>query len=168
MNEVIVTRAPRLNLIKEASTSNGSYFFNPCNGEVCTNDEGVCVVIHEFQNFQNHSFEEDMVHVFESFEAMCKWVANGRKLEDLQDGGRNEWIHPLDMESCQYAEVVEDAGTPGWKGHVLLRINDVWTKIDSPDYLWSRGEFLKPDDSYGDIMVWPLKPGDSITITPKP
>lgn len=94
-NKVTVTRANRLNLVKYkdyAVLSNVSKYLIEADGTVAVvNNEGNAIYI-EARRMHSHLWGTyDMVYPMDNFEDVAKWVANGRKLEDLQGDTKNEW-----------------------------------------------------------------------------
>ncbi len=88
-NKVTVTRAHRLNLVKYkdyAVLSNVSKYLIEADGTVAVvNNEGNAIYI-EARRMHSHLWSTyDMVCPMDNFEDVAKWVANGRKLEDLCD-----------------------------------------------------------------------------------
>ena len=88
-NKVTVTRANRLNLVKYkdyAVLSNVSKYLIEADGTVAVvNNEGNAIYI-EARRMHSHLWGTyDMVYPMDNFEDVAKWVANGRKLEDLCD-----------------------------------------------------------------------------------
>ena len=88
-NKVTVTRANRLNLVKYkdyAVLSNVSKYLIEADGTVAVvNNEGNAIYI-EARRMHSHLWSTyDMVCPMDNFEDVAKWVANGRKLEDLCD-----------------------------------------------------------------------------------
>ena len=88
-NKVTVSRAHRLNLVKYkdyAVLSNVSKYLIEADGTVAVvNNEGSAIYI-EARRMHSHLWSTyDMVCPMDNFEDVAKWVANGRKLEDLCD-----------------------------------------------------------------------------------
>jgi hypothetical protein len=170
---ITVTREPRLNLQYIKDVEPHKYCWNPCGGQMIrTVPVGYYEILFETQTFEDHAFHEDFVHVFQDFEAMCKWVAGGRKLEDLQGDGKDEWIPALAMQAGSQAVVVHDPDDAKFVGVPLLCCNRLgsganlnWIRMDT--WVAYPDSELVCKDSSQQIMVWPLKPGDSITITPQ-
>ena len=88
-NKVTVSRATRLNLVKYKDytvLSNVSKYLIEADGTVAVvNNEGNAIYI-EARRMHSHLWSTyDMVCPMDNFEDVAKWVANGRKLEDLCD-----------------------------------------------------------------------------------
>ena len=147
-NIVTVSRAPRLKFV---CPNYAGFYVNTIDMKIwCNTDRGmVCLDNTSFSLPYDIELGENEVIPFESFEAMCKWVAGGRKLEDLQGDAKDEWV------------AFEDIPI----GTVFTRINSFDTSFIKT---WDDKAVELPtgdDHSFPDgTKVWPLGPGDSITI----
>lgn len=155
-NKVTVTRAHRLNLVKYkdyAVLSNVSKYLIEADGTVAVvNNEGNAIYI-EARRMHSHLWGTyDMVYPMDNFEDVAKWVANGRKLEDLCSHAQ-EMIPFCDLEPGSYATVVHDKDYDGEtvfahphpRGFTLVETSCECTFTSH-------------------TKVWPLRAGDTITI----
>ena len=155
-NKVTVTRANRLNLVKYkdyAVLSNVSKYLIEADGTVAVvNNEGNAIYI-EARRMHSHLWGTyDMVYPMDNFEDVAKWVANGRKLEDLCSHAQ-EMIPFCDLEPGSYATVVHDKDYDGEtvfahphpRGFTLVETSCECTFTSH-------------------TKVWPLRAGDTITI----
>ena len=83
-NRVTVTRAPRLNLVSPASCYGTKLLVNTEDMAIWvhSNDGMLCLDSDSGELLKNVQWHSKFV-VLENAEAMCKWVAGGRRLEDL-------------------------------------------------------------------------------------
>lgn len=87
---------------------------------------------------------------FDSFEDMCKWVAGGKKMEDLQGDSESEWTTSSDVPigtifSCKFTDCELFYAKVSELGFLDLETGEV-------------------SDIFVD-NIWPLGAGDTITIT---
>ena len=94
-NKVTVSRAPRLRKCIYTQINVGGYYLADILDSSIDEygifprwEDSVCP---HFTLPYKVALETDEVIPFDSFDDMCKWVANGRKLEDLQGDTKNEW-----------------------------------------------------------------------------
>lgn len=167
-NEIVVTRASRIRTCTSMKLKDGGFYLQctskPDNRYAIFCREGILArTIHgSFVLSYDIELGDHDIVPFESFEAMCKWVAGGRKLEDLAGAGKDEWIPASQLPVGSFGEVMEMWGNrnPG----------DVVQNTGIGDYmLYDLGSMQSNSaaNKNGDMIVWPLKDGDSITITPK-
>jgi len=155
-NKVTVSRAPRLNLVKCVDyilPSNASKYLIEADGTAAViNPDGNAIYI-ENRKMQGHLWSSyDMVYPMDSFEQVCKWVANGKRLEDLCSHAQ-EMIPFCDLEPGSYATVVHDKDYDGEtvfahphpRGFTLVETSCECTFTSH-------------------TKVWPLRAGDTITI----
>jgi hypothetical protein len=159
-NKVTVTRAPRLKSVPLKEIPDGT---------ICLSSGGI-TVNDQLQAFVALKTGHGLIHIsgmipldfhlpvdghvtFDSFDAMCKWVANGKRLEDLQVDSGNEWV--------KFPEI--PIGTIfSYGGGTIAAIKS--------DY----GMSVKLDGDFGSVLlsidklarVWPVRfdLGDTITI----
>lgn len=176
VNEIVVTRAPRLKLTDERAVPKGGFYLDMSNG--CLYQVMNGQMKHEQigdppTEWKAGKFREYAAYHFESFRAMCKWVSNGRKLEDLQGDASSEWIRIKDMKTGEFAVVVSDPDDAAFIGIAIHKrdsfgnIPPTWTRLDT-SVQYPAGELVTRSNDH--IMVWPLNAelGDSITITAQP
>lgn len=172
-NEITVTRACRIRTTLYGSIDTGSFYItNPADAPsrwmICHKGPYGDVQNHQVGDYFDLPYQIDLrqsfVVVFDSFDAMCRWVSNGRKLEDLQSDGKDEWIPALDMALGTYAEVVKPFGDLVKWDVVFRRNDDNFPILKVSTGFGYAGRTLGEESK---LMVWPLGPGDSITITPR-
>ena len=162
-NIVKVSRAPRVRKVKFQEVKRGDFYLQdhrPDMYVLCEKDSPARWVHTPFSLPYVIELGSNEVIPFESFEAMCKWVAGGRKLEDLQGDAKDEWVDVKSLPLGSIAEVVIDSQIPHskWVKKTFIRTVDNVTVLET-------GEQMKGLDL--PFMVWPLGPGDSITIEPE-
>ena len=160
-NIVKVSRAPRVRKVKFQEVKKGEFYlrdYRPDMYVLCEKDSPARRVHTSFSLPYDIELGENEVIPFESFEAMCKWGAGGRKLEDLQGDAKDEWIPATDMKAGDIAEVVNNTGVVQCIDYSndSLRPRLMWVSLAGPEQ-WAEKNF----------SVWPLGPGDSITIEPE-
>jgi len=161
-NKVTVTRAERINFVPFFDVKYGHYYLNKASSHCGNGWWTICLRSDMGPSFKlEPSFALEIQAREESKQGggtvislgnlteMCKWVANGRKLEDLQSDTKSE---------CRSAEMLE------------------YGKIFSCKYSDTPAYYVKIDESHfldletGEIEelrlanVWPLRAGDTITI----
>jgi hypothetical protein len=162
-NKVIVTRAPRLNLVSKES------YYLSCKGYAIEADGTATVVDSNGNAFyieprRQHIHlwgDYGLIYPMETLEDVAKWVSGGRKLEDLQGDSKSEWVP---FSSLGYNDLFE---IPYGGNGLFMKLGHCYefcgityrmTKIGSPDN-------FRFDDS--SALVWPVRfdLGDTITIT---
>ena len=106
----------------------------------------------------------DQVIEIGDFTAMCRWVANGRKLEDLQGDSKSEYVGADRLERGKYYTLVSGDSSLRDKiiGHVFF-----FKKAECSAYPvlnLTKGVGYR-QDALTDCLFWPLGAGDTITIT---
>lgn len=182
-NEITVTRAPRIcgwedlrmkssyYLARFSSASDATYY------RIATNFDGPSKTVSNGFHLP-FAIPDNMFIPLGDFDAMCKWVANGRKLEDLQGDGRDEWARMGDLPAGQYFTMLDYrlvGPSSEDREYTQERIPRRLCKIVlDPEKSLHRlvleegVDTWHDADMYASELVWPLGPGDSITITPKP
>jgi len=159
-NKVTVSRAPRLNLVPMVSIQCGTYCCDPRNGEIyyTQNNSFVRIEMSGLFGLATHywvdagdCFTKMMVHTFGSFDDVCKWVANGRKLEDLQGDTKSEWVSFLTI----------PIGTIfSYRASAIVAMKSDYQRAVNMDC--NIGNVLMDMEKAG--LVWPIGAGDTITI----
>ena len=146
-NIVKVSRAPRLKFV---CPNHAGFYVDVVDMRIwCNTDRGmVCLDNESFRIKEGYDWHHKFVRL-ELLGDVIKWVAGGRKLEDLQGDVKDEWV------------AFEDIPI----GTVFTRINSFDTSFIKT---WDDKAVELPtgdDHSFPDgTKVWPLGPGDSITI----
>jgi hypothetical protein len=156
-NIVKVSRAPRLKFV---CPNHAGFYVDVVDMRIwCNTDRGmVCLDNDSFRIKEGYDWHHKFVRL-ELLGDVIKWVAGGRKLEDLQVDAKDEWVDVKSLPLGSIAEVVSDSEIPQskWVGKTFIRIVDNVTVLETGEQM--RGLGLP-------FMVWPLGPGDSITIEP--
>jgi hypothetical protein len=158
--KVVVARAPRIRKTAYIDIPRGDYFLkrdNPDLGTyiICEKDPLTRWIDKPFKLPYDIELEKNEVVPFGSFEDMCKWVAGGRKLEDLQGDSKSEWDQ---LCTLGLGSLFTEAGKTYQIQNFGLA-NDV-TTVEA----WCLETRTMVEFS-NDRMVWPLIAGDTITIT---
>jgi len=172
-NEVVVSRARRGKRVEEirqmnffADIETGELFLRlQRNGirdndavRIGTQDKTVAYVLSYVE--APAFWEGRRFHEFDSPDDMCKWVAGGRKLEDLQGDAKREWeeLHTLGIGDFFTEEGVVYMVQNFGLGSGQTTTVEAW-RFDSMDCV----EFNNAR------MVWPIRfdLGDTITIKGK-
>lgn len=158
-NIVKVSRAPRVRKVKFQELKRGEFYLQdhrPDMYVLCEKDSPARWVHTPFSLPYDIELGENEVIPFESFEAMCKWVAGGRKLEDLQGDAKDEWVYVTDLAKNQFAEIVGESGFKYEHGDIIQKAKSGMMNLTKSRYIHTV-----------ESLVWPLGPGDSITIEPE-
>lgn len=165
MNEIAVTRAPRLKGVTWALVPEYSLAADLSDGKVYSKiGTGVAVLAGKQAIGSNCHQMPSAVrwHPFDSFDAMCRWVANGRKLEDLSGDAKSEWTTASVLKLGCFATATSKVVS------MLINEGDVLKRSENHVVNITQGNFYALDlTDVADMMVWPLGPGDSITISPR-
>jgi len=153
-NKVTVSRAPRLNLVSPSSCHGTTFLVNTEDKAIWVRSNGgmLCLDSDSGEILTNRQWHSRFI-AFENADAMCKWVAGGRHIEDMQVYNPNEWV--------KFPEIPI--------GTIFSYGGGTITAIKS-DY----GMSVKLDGDIGNVMlsidklalVWPVRfdLGDTITI----
>ena len=175
-NKVTVTRANRLNLVKYkdyAVLSNVSKYLIEADGTVAVvNNEGNAIYIEARRMYSHLWGTYDMVYPMDNFEDVAKWVANGRKLEDLQGDTKSEFVSASELNAAQIATVIDNKGFGRFKwGDVIMAVTGpdkpspggITSLVDGDSCPYTQNSFLTGIEN---IMVWPVRfdLGDTITF----
>ena len=165
-NQITVYRAPRLKLVNEKDLKTGSYYLDMSNGGIYRKTmNGDFNIGLQDSDWDPSPYKEFDAHVFESAEAMCKWVAGGRKLEDLQGDSKSEWIPAHELKSGQFSTIAEPFGCLTTGTPMLMTSSENYPLV----HLETGGTWSVKSVGVINIpiMVWPIRfdLGDTITIT---
>lgn len=154
--KVTVTRAPRLKLVPSYEIPI-FHFDLAADGRVTYQFQaGEFAVIDTGKDGASHWPDTTLFHDLGDSEAFAKWVVGGRKLEDLQGDGKDEWALFEDLPAFTLF-------TNGRDDRVFSKLGHPYSKSDV-EYAALR---IGSSDNHGfaGIKVWPLGAGDTITIT---
>ena len=148
-NIVTVSRAPRLKFV---CPNYAGFYVNTIDMKIwCNTDRGmVCLDNDSFRIKEGYDWHHKFVRL-ELLGDVIKWVAGGRKLEDLQVDASSEL-----------------------KKFQEIPIGTIFTQLeeDVPSIKADHGRAVRLNGRYGNViqlddtinLVWPIGPGDSITI----
>ena len=177
--KVVVTRAPRLKLVLMKSLQGGTLCCGPITCETYYTEKEFFVRIEDIGlrkipwKEAHEVFKKKMVHVFESYEDMCKWVANGRKIEDLQYDPKHEHVTICNLPAGVPVEVVSYSDGNGtnfsaWEGVVAMKATTA-----TPAFIRFEDGARFEAKYYSSLlasnmMVWPVRfdLGDKIEFIP--
>lgn len=165
--KVVVTRAPRMDLTP---------YNHAKAGDICVAANGNIGVKHynEFIFLRKTEgscmWADGLVFIFADFDEAAKWVANGRKLEDLQGDAKDEFMTLTDLPTGIYAKVIDNKGFGAFKWGDIVMIDKnakgVFSLVDGDSAHFYTGG--GSPTGLGEIIVWPVNPalGDRIEIVP--
>lgn len=177
--KIVVTRAPRLKLVnvyahKESMKDKVGYWITADGNTVMVNDTGESSQM-EVSKFHSLLWESspaglkyDLVYPMDSYEDLCRWVANGRKLEDLQGDCKSEWIPVKDLKVGEIATIENNNECAAYLWLTIQRSVDGEPSRGGKLTILSNGGQLTvtqfPEEA--GYFVWPIRTdlGDTITI----
>ncbi len=160
-NKVTVTRASRLRTCNFENLDSGEFYvadmLNSVDMEYSIFRKGSSEPLGpRFELPYELALGPDDVATFDSFDDMCKWVANGKRLEDLCSHTK-ELVEARFLPVGLPAEIMGDYRT----GEFVTRTTDDTLQcIGDAEGYWRNAA----TNAGGLIKVWPLGAGDTITI----
>ena len=177
-NAIVVTRAPRFKKLPpmhERQVPSAPWYRINNQGRIFlaqhggVNSTSLTCIDNRLPNCGKLWEDKASFYETESFDEIAKWVAGGRRLEDLQGDSSSEWVLPADLPQNAFAEVVKWPMCEAMVGHVVRMVPGLFISLTS-------GGYQQGDAGYASILVsqdikfWPLNAdlGDTITITAQP